>query len=187
MTPDEANAIVKIRAGNPQGFQWLYNRYAGRVTGFALRLTGSRAEAEDLTQEVFLAAYTGRAGFRGGSQLLTWLLGIAARRWRDRCRRQTPPTTPLPDAEATGVQEFALAGSAESPVETEVVNALTLARAGAIGAALSRGAAPRRVAGADVSRGGGDYGRADWHGEVARFAGDPDNGALAWRGRGRIR
>ena len=95
MSFDERALALKLRAGDRQSFDAVYQCYAGRVMGFALRLTGSRTEAEDLVQEVFLAAYAARATFKGNSRLLSWLLGIAIRRWRDRCRHRTPETLAL--------------------------------------------------------------------------------------------
>ncbi|SDF05998.1 RNA polymerase sigma-70 factor, ECF subfamily [Blastococcus aurantiacus] len=41
------------------------------------RMTGSFADAEDLTQETFLRAWRSRDGFRHGSSLRTWLYRIA--------------------------------------------------------------------------------------------------------------
>jgi RNA polymerase sigma-70 factor (ECF subfamily) len=76
-----------IRAGDHGAFNRLFDQYSPRVLGYLIRLTGSRADAEDLTQETFLAAYAGRAGWRGEAQALAWLLGIARRRWRDRSRK----------------------------------------------------------------------------------------------------
>jgi RNA polymerase sigma-70 factor (ECF subfamily) len=49
-------------------------------------MTGNATEAEDLTQETFLAAFQCRETYRGNAQPLAWLLGIARRRWRD-CNR----------------------------------------------------------------------------------------------------
>lgn len=70
-------------------FDALFDAYAGRVLAFARRLCGgSVAEAEDLTQDTFVAAWVGRETFGGRAQRLTWLLGIAVRRWRD--GRRTP-------------------------------------------------------------------------------------------------
>lgn len=113
MALDERELARQLRAGASEGFAALYDHYAPRVMGFALRLTGSRPEAEDLVQEVFLAAYRGRAGFQGRSGLIVWLLGIAARRWRDlrRCRRlETVPTPGEPEgdiAEALKTEDMA--------------------------------------------------------------------------------
>jgi RNA polymerase sigma-70 factor (ECF subfamily) len=84
---DERALISCLQSGDPAAFAKLYDWYASRILGFLIRLTGNRADAEDLLQEVFLAAYVGRAGFQGKSTLLTWLLGIALRRWRDRTRQ----------------------------------------------------------------------------------------------------
>ncbi len=127
MIVDEANLIAKIRAGDQGAFRLLYEGYADRVTGFVLRLTGSRTDTEDIVQEVFIAAYAGRASFRGDSKLLSWLLGIAVRRWRDRSRKQSLPTTPFTADGDMDAQATQVAGG--SLLETEVVNSLTLARA----------------------------------------------------------
>jgi RNA polymerase sigma-70 factor (ECF subfamily) len=68
-------------------FDHAFHDLAPRVRGYLRRLTGGdTAEAEDVTQEVFLAAYTGRESYRGSAPPLAWLLGIARRRWRDRSR-----------------------------------------------------------------------------------------------------
>ena len=83
----------KIRKGDNDAFDSLYGEYAPRVLAFFLRLTPSRAEAEDLTQETFLAAYSGRASFQGKAKILTWLLAIAHRRFRDRVIRPKNLTT----------------------------------------------------------------------------------------------
>ncbi|MBB6054000.1 RNA polymerase sigma factor [Armatimonas rosea] len=77
-------------------FSCLYERYGRDVLGVLLRLTnGDRAEAEDLTQETFLAAFKGQKNFSGRVPFRAWLVGIAARRWRDSRRRPKPATTPL--------------------------------------------------------------------------------------------
>src|SRR5262249_30536338 len=54
-------------------------RYQHRVFGVALRMLGSRAEAEEVAQEAFLRAYRALANFRGEARLGTWLYGIASR------------------------------------------------------------------------------------------------------------
>jgi RNA polymerase sigma-70 factor (ECF subfamily) len=63
--PDERELGRKLRSGDRDAFDAIYQRYADRVMGFALRLCGDRTEAEDLVQEVFLAAYAARGEFRG--------------------------------------------------------------------------------------------------------------------------
>jgi RNA polymerase sigma factor (sigma-70 family) len=74
----------------------LYERHGRDVLGILLRLTnGDRAEAEDLTQETFVAAFQGQKGYSGRVPVRAWLVGIAARRWRDSLRRPRPRTVAL--------------------------------------------------------------------------------------------
>lgn len=60
---------------------------------------GSQADAEDLTQEAFLAAFRAKERYRGEAQFLSWLCGIAARRWRDGARRPRLSTVTYLDAD----------------------------------------------------------------------------------------
>lgn len=95
METDEVELERRIRDDDAGAFEALYQSFGARVLGFALRLSGNRADAEDLVQEVFVAAYGARTQYRRRSQLLTWLLGIASRRWRDRCRYDARRPTAL--------------------------------------------------------------------------------------------
>jgi RNA polymerase sigma-70 factor (ECF subfamily) len=54
---------------------------------FAMRLTGDRAEADDLAQDTLVRALRGLEGFRGEAALLTWLLRIASNLWIERATR----------------------------------------------------------------------------------------------------
>ena len=63
-------------------FDALYATYGDRIYRFCFRLTGRAADAEDLAQEVFVAAYRGLGGFEGRSSVATWLYRIALYRWR---------------------------------------------------------------------------------------------------------
>lgn len=113
MQNDDQKLVTAFRAGDNAAFDALYGQHAGRVFAFAQSLTGSRADAEDLTQETFVAAFRGRERFRGQSRLLTWLLGIALRRWRD--RQRNPPPSPfacVPPGQDDGMAERVVAGIA---------------------------------------------------------------------------
>lgn len=58
-------------------FEVLYARYAARVFGFLLKLTGRREAAEDALQETFLRVHRSLERFDAGRDLMTWLLQIA--------------------------------------------------------------------------------------------------------------
>jgi RNA polymerase sigma-70 factor, ECF subfamily len=82
-----------VTSKDDQKFRTLYATYGGQVLGFLTRLCdGNRAEAEDLTQETFIAAYENRQKFGGFGSQKAWLFGIALRRWRDSHRRIRPET-----------------------------------------------------------------------------------------------
>ena len=90
----------------PDPFTCLFERFGGEILGLLIRLThGDRTEAEDLTQETFVAAFQGQSGYSGRVPLRAWLAGIAVRRLRDRQRRPRPKQVTLitepPAPEAT--------------------------------------------------------------------------------------
>ncbi len=61
--------------------------YADVIYGYvAARLSPDVADADDLTQDVFLAAWRGIGGYSGGSSLRAWLLGIARHKVEDHYR-----------------------------------------------------------------------------------------------------
>src|SRR6266850_2279393 len=76
---DPPGLLERLRAGDPRAFEELVIAYQHRVFGVALRMLGSRAEAEEIAQEVFLRAYRAIGEFRGEARLGTWLYGIASR------------------------------------------------------------------------------------------------------------
>lgn len=60
-------------AGDMAAFEEVYRTYHRRVYAQCLRMTRSVAEAEDLTQEVFIQLYRKLQTFRGESLFTTWL------------------------------------------------------------------------------------------------------------------
>ena len=89
----------------------LYDTHSERVYRFCLRLSfGCPEDAEDLTQDVFLAALGSLPRFAGRSTTQTWLFRIAVFRSRERRqRRQNLPTIAVPHELSRGNTEKALA------------------------------------------------------------------------------
>lgn len=88
-------------------FEKLYAENGERIYRFCFRLSGRAADAEDLTQEVFLAAYQGLDKFAGRSSNVTWLYRIALYRWQ-RLRAQWQPETEALDESSAIVDQSCL-------------------------------------------------------------------------------
>jgi RNA polymerase sigma-70 factor (ECF subfamily) len=76
---DEAALVARLRTRDLRAFEELVIAYQHRVFGVALRMLGSRGEAEEIAQETFLRAYRALPEFRGEARLGTWLYAIASR------------------------------------------------------------------------------------------------------------
>jgi RNA polymerase sigma-70 factor (ECF subfamily) len=71
-------------------FEELYRQHSTRLFNLAWRMCGTRADAEDLLQEIFLLAYRKLPEFRGDSAVGTWLYRLAMNRCLDHLKsRQT--------------------------------------------------------------------------------------------------
>jgi RNA polymerase sigma-70 factor, ECF subfamily len=64
-------------AEQERAFDRLYEQHAGRVYGLCLRMSGDPAEAETLTQDVFVRVWTRLESFRGESAFGSWLYRLA--------------------------------------------------------------------------------------------------------------
>src|ERR1700678_4127422 len=76
---DPAAVIAAAVEGDLAAFETLYRRFAPRLYGLCLRLTGQREAAEDCVQESFVAAWRGVGRFQKRSRFSTWLQRIAIR------------------------------------------------------------------------------------------------------------
>jgi RNA polymerase sigma-70 factor (ECF subfamily) len=68
--------VGRAADGDHEAFERLYRGHVGRVYALAVRMVGG-AEAEDLTQEVFIRAWSKLGTFKGQSQFGTWLHRLA--------------------------------------------------------------------------------------------------------------
>ncbi len=75
--PAEAEALARAQSGDHHAFAQLYSLHKRRIYSLCLRMVGDIAEAEDLTQEVFLQLHRKIATFRGDSAFSTWLHRLA--------------------------------------------------------------------------------------------------------------
>ena len=79
MNDDEAALVAAVRDGSDRAFNLLVDRHQRAVRAFLRRLLGNAAEADDIAQDTFLAAWTQIRSFRGETSVRSWLCAIA---WR---------------------------------------------------------------------------------------------------------
>jgi len=94
---EEAALIAELQAGSDEAFAWLINHYHQPIFSLLARMVHDRADAADLTQEVFVKVFRGVRHFHGESSLRTWIYRIALheasnqRRWWMRHKVQEVP------------------------------------------------------------------------------------------------
>jgi RNA polymerase sigma-70 factor (ECF subfamily) len=86
-SPD-ADLVHAAVGGDRAAFEALLRRHYGRIHGLAWQLTGSRADADDIAQEVCCVLVEKIGGFRGEAKFTTWLCGIVFNACRDLRRRR---------------------------------------------------------------------------------------------------
>lgn len=106
---DEA-FVVRLRRKDERAFSELVLAYEARVYRLAWRMLGSAGEAEDLSQEVFVQVWKSIDGFRGDSQLGTWLYRITINLAKNRAlylsRRRRESHSEFETSEALGAREL---------------------------------------------------------------------------------
>ncbi len=78
--PDDSYLVARAQEGYLDAFELLVDRYAPLAYRVAQRLVADHHDAQDVTQESFVAAWEGLARFRGESAFSTWLYRIVTRR-----------------------------------------------------------------------------------------------------------
>jgi RNA polymerase sigma-70 factor (ECF subfamily) len=98
---DDAELVKRLRSGDETAFEWLIERYQGPLLRLAQVFVPSRAVAEEVVQETWLAVITGLPAFEGRSSLKTWIFRILTNRAKSRGvrERRTVPFSSLADDE----------------------------------------------------------------------------------------
>jgi RNA polymerase sigma-70 factor (ECF subfamily) len=86
---EQEQALVQCRKGDREAFARLMRLYQRQIFNYTYRMLGNAEEAEDLTQDIFVAAFRGIRGFRGEAKFSTWLFRIALNQTRNRIKPQS--------------------------------------------------------------------------------------------------
>ena len=84
----DTELVVAAQAGDRAAFEALLRRHYDRIHGLAWHLTGSRADADDVAQEVCCALVSRLGSYRGEAKFTTWLCGVVTNASRDCLRRK---------------------------------------------------------------------------------------------------
>ena len=89
MTVSDEDLATAAATGDGAAFASLLDRHYDRLFAFCFRLTGQRAEAEDLTQDICAALPAKLATYDARARITTWLYRVAVNAAHDRRRRRT--------------------------------------------------------------------------------------------------
>ena len=116
----------RAASGDSSAFEELYTRHGRRVYSLCLRMTANSAEAEDLSQEVFIQLYRKAGSFRGESQFTTWLHRLTVNQVLMHFRRRGVKLEQTTEDGETPAQVVA---GTENPSQMPVVDRIALDRA----------------------------------------------------------
>jgi RNA polymerase sigma-70 factor (ECF subfamily) len=102
-----ASLLARARAGDRAAFEQLYRWFERPVFTLALRICGSRVDADEVLQETMLKLWSGMGGFRGdgGSPFWGWLRQIAVNEALQRLRRERRLALELDGADIGDIAE----------------------------------------------------------------------------------
>ncbi len=106
----DAKLVRGAQQVDGDAFTTLFNTHKTKVYAICLRMTGNTAEAEDLTQDVFLQVFRKLASFRGDAALSTWIhrvaINIVLMHFRKKGLHQLSLDEPVSQAAGSPKREF---------------------------------------------------------------------------------
>jgi RNA polymerase sigma-70 factor (ECF subfamily) len=85
---DDPAFLARLRAGDEDAYRALIRRFHASLVSVATSIIGSRAQAEEVVQDAWLAVFNSIDRFEGRSSLATWLFSIVMNRARTRAGRE---------------------------------------------------------------------------------------------------
>ncbi len=87
--------IGRVREGDEEAFEILYERYLSRVYHFVDKHVRNRADTEETVQDVFINIFSSIGTFRGEAPFAAWVHGVARRTVANRFKKKRCATVPL--------------------------------------------------------------------------------------------
>ena len=101
----DSELMRQVREGATAALATLFERHHARIYGYCLRMTGNRATAEDLVQDVFMKMLKYKATFKNDSELVPWMFGIARNSCLAHLKRRAHDHVPNNTVEETAAEE----------------------------------------------------------------------------------
>jgi RNA polymerase sigma-70 factor, ECF subfamily len=118
--------LERARSGDVEAFRHLMRTYQARVFSIAYRFTGSRPDAEELLQDVFLQLHGALNEIRDDDHLRKWLLRAVSHRCIDRLRHDGRRPTLVPIETMPPLLEPTTAERASDPLASKRLRELLL-------------------------------------------------------------
>ena len=117
-TIDDERLVEQFNRGDESAFDRIVEQYSSDIAALANRLLGWSGEVEDVTQDIFLAAFLGLKKFRCESSIKTWLFTITVNKCRSYRYKRVLQKRRI--KQAANIAVSTSAGTADSkPMETE--------------------------------------------------------------------
>ncbi|MDM7997302.1 MAG: sigma-70 family RNA polymerase sigma factor [Acidobacteriota bacterium] len=126
MNPRSANVdpeslrswIKKAQQGDIGSYQKIYEAFAHKILNFIYRMVNSPQEAEDLTQETFIAVYQKIGTLKDSGKFEPWIFRIARNFVYQKYRTRVPPSVPIDEPDEDGRVKIQLIDKRKNPDES---------------------------------------------------------------------
>ncbi|MBF0385842.1 MAG: RNA polymerase sigma factor [Candidatus Omnitrophica bacterium] len=88
MEKSDEQLIFEYQEGNTKSFEELFERFKNRIFNFSLRMLENRADAEDVTSDVFITLHIKKDLYTPKAKFSTWLFTIARNQCLDKIRNK---------------------------------------------------------------------------------------------------
>jgi RNA polymerase sigma-70 factor, ECF subfamily len=109
--------VEKAKKGDIASYQEIYSQYVRKILNFIFRMVNSPEEAEDLTQETFVAVYQKLKTLKDVDRFEPWLFRIARNFVYQRYRTRSPSTVSIDELDDEGLAMTQLADTRKNPDE----------------------------------------------------------------------
>lgn len=116
--------VKRIQEGDVNCFTCLLDKYSRQVHSLILKVVGSREDAEELTQDVFMKVYKNISSFRENSSFSTWLYRIAYNTAISATRKRKTEYSVIEETQINNVSEeevAAMMGQTDTSAQVELL------------------------------------------------------------------